>query len=437
VHKLDLTVQRAVSGLALALGVIKSKLNSHRIISGVALAVATLGLGIMLIATASNSDSHGSEATNTAAAVRRATGQFPGVTVEAVIDWSRSSASPAPTDTPAATAQEGTGGDQSSGPLPPSSGNIPENVNASPEFLALRDQLEASIQAYDADVGGVDVAIAVTDLQNGETISVGGNALHRTGCVINLFALLGAVDQFQAGNASPDRLGYSIKKGIGGSYPPEVKNFTQAIFGSYWDGTYHARSLMASWGMTASYFDHIPYYGGDSPSPNILTALETNDILARLWNEQLFNFEWTVYTLRVLRDSYSYVNYILPGRLPGSATVGHKIGYYADYDGWVNNDAGIITFQGADGIQKAYAITYLSQLANTERIGYSFGAKLSRDVWDWMVGKYGLWTPPTPPPTPQPTPEPTPTPSLSPTPEPPTPTPSPSVEASPTKTPKP
>jgi hypothetical protein len=46
------------------------------------------------------------------------------------------------------------------------------------------------------------------------------------------------------------------------------------VFGSYLTGTYHARNLMAAWGMSASYFDHIPYYGGESPAPNILTALK-------------------------------------------------------------------------------------------------------------------------------------------------------------------
>ena len=46
-------------------------------------------------------------------------------------------------------------------------------------------------------------------------------------------------------------------------------------------GTYRARELMSGWGMSASYFDHVPYYGGTYPAPNILTALETNDILAR------------------------------------------------------------------------------------------------------------------------------------------------------------
>ena len=407
-----------------------------RLAAGAILATVIIGLGTLIVlipgdgspsdsATASsrNSDSAGRERAHWLREERSG----------------RSRATPAPTpapETPAPADAGGTGGDQSTGPLPATSGNIAENVNASPEFLGLKDALERSIVAYNAEVGGVDVAIAVTDLQNGQSISVGGNVLHRTGCVINMFALLAAVSEFQAGNASPSRLGFSIKKGIGGSYPPEVKNFTQAVFGSYWDGTYRARELMAGWGMSASYFDHIPYYGGDAPGPNILTALETNDILARLWRDELFSPEWTNYTIGVLRDSFAYVDYILPGRLPAAATVGHKIGYYADWDGWVNNDAGIVSFTGGDGVQKAYAITYMSQMARTERIGYSFGAKLSRDVWDWMVGKYGVFTPPTPAPTPQPTPEPTPPPTPEPTP-PPTPEPTPSPTASPAPTPSP
>jgi beta-lactamase family protein len=332
-----------------------------------------------------------------------------------------------PTSTP--VADPSAGGDQATGPPPAGYGTIAENVNASPEFLALKDALEQSIVAYSDGVGGVDIAIAVTDLQNGESISVGGNVLHRTGCVINMFALLAAVSEFEAGNASPAGLGYSIKKGIGGSYPPEVKNFTQKVFGDYSTGTYHARNLMSSWGMTASYFDHIPYYGGSYPGPNILTALETNDILTRLWNDQLFSPEWTLYTLGVLRDSFAYTNYILPKRLPAAATVGHKIGYYADWDGWVNNDAGIVAFTGADGTRKAYVITYFSQMARSEYIGYSFGAKLSRDVWDFMAAKYGIWAPPTPPSTPEPTPQPTPAPTDTPVP---TASPSPAPSATPT-----
>lgn len=326
---------------------------------------------------------------------------------------------PIPDEPPPAGVE--TGGDQPSGPIEVANGNIPENVNASPEFMALRNALEQSIVAYNAQIGGIDVAIAVTDLQTGQTISVGGNVVHRTGCTINMFALFAAVGEFQAGNASPDSVAYSIKKGIGGSYPPEVKNFLETIFGSREAGVESAREQMRSWGMTTSFYDHVPYYGGEFPAPNILTALEANDVFAKLWRGQLFDAEWTAYTIARLRDIAWYVQYILPGRLPSEATVAHKIGYYADDDGWVNNDAGIVSFRGADGREKAYVISYMSQLANTEYIGYSFGAELSRDVWDWFVGKYGLAsqaTPPPPPPTETPTPSPSATPTSTPTPNP-------------------
>ena len=356
------------------------------------------------------------------------------------------------------------GGDQPIGPQAPSVlAGVPENVGASPQLLALKDVLAREITAYGAQVGGIDVAIAVTDLQTGQTISVNGNAVQRTGCTINMFALFAAVGEFQAGRANPSDVAYNIEYGIGGSYPPQVKQFLQRIFGTNSAGVSRAQEMMGSWGMQASLFDHVPYYG-DGTQNNLLTGLETNSVLTKLYQGELFEPEWTQYTLERLRNIRSYVNYMLPGQLPSSATVAHKIGYYWDTDGWVNNDAGIVTFTGADGQEKAYAITYLSQKARTERIGYSFGARLSRIVWDWFEATYKLGTEPPPPPPPLPatqpptaeptptptpastaeptptpppasTPEPTPTPSPSPTPAPtvsPTPTPSPTLEPTPT-----
>jgi len=312
-------------------------------------------------------------------------------------------------------------------------------VNADPEMLGLKARLEQEIADYSAAVGGIDVAVAVTDIQTGQTISVNGNTLHKTGCTINLFALLAAVDRFQAGLASPDGLWYPINRGIGGSYPPEVKHFLDVIYGDYTLGVLRAREMMAGWGMKASYFDHVPYYGGENPPPNILTALELNDIFNRLYHGQLFNNEWTGYTVGVLTEIAPYVQYILPKYLPAGATVAHKIGYYWDYDGWVNNDAGIVMFTGSDGGTKAYVISYLSQGARTEYTGYSFGARLSRIVWDSITPKYGVqsppWSPPPivpPPPAEYPTPEPEPT--VEPTPAP---TATPGVTPQATATPKP
>jgi hypothetical protein len=356
----------------------------------------------------------------------------------------RRTSTPAPTAAPPTatpdTETPQTGGDQPSGPLPDAQGNIPENVNLSPEMKQLRDQLTAMIAEYQGTVPSIDVGVAVTDLVIGETVSIEGNTVHKTGCVINFFGLLSAVDAFQSGASSPYGKEYSIKKGIGGSYPPEVRNFLSTTYGSADAGVQRARELMSGWGLKIATYDHIPYYGlSDNPPPNIVTPLEANSILTRLYYGQLFNEEWTNYTISVLNDSYSYVNYILPKYLPYSATVGHKIGYFWDYDGWVNNDIGIVTFTGSDGQKKAYAISYFSQFAPSEYAGYSFGARVSLAVWNFMAPRYGVPAQPVityaPPPPVTPTPQPTDTPQPTPTATPQTVTPTPTV--SPTRTPTP
>jgi hypothetical protein len=332
---------------------------------------------------------------------------------------------------------------------PTPDGRIPENVDASPAFLALRNTLAKEIEAYSAQVGGIQVGIAVTDLQTSETISVGGNDIHRTGCTMNMFALLAAVGEFQAGRADPDRVAYNVNVGIGHSFPPQVYQLMVNVFGSAQAGVQRAQEMMTSWGMVSSHFYQLPYYPVGSQM-NSLTALEVNMIFTRLYRGQMFEPEWTEYTLARLRNIAPYLNYILPGQLPKSAKVAHKIGYFWDSDGWVNNDAGLVTFTGADGKEKAYVITYLSQKGRTEYTGYSFGARLSGLVWDYFEATYepkagalGQSQLPAPPPPPVPQPSPTqppatPTPTPSPTPPPqPTPTPTPSPAPSPAVTPSP
>ncbi|MEX0800439.1 MAG: serine hydrolase [Dehalococcoidia bacterium] len=344
--------------------------------------------------------------------------------------------------TPVPGSGEGSAAEPPAGGPGAGAGLIPENVNASPEFLALKDTLVADIADYAAQVGGIDVAVAVTDLQTGESISVGGNVFHKTGCTINMFALFSAVDRFQAGEASPGPVAGNIRVGIGESYPPQVYRFLGSVYGgNYPAGVARGQEMMTSWGMEASRFNQVPFFPLQSEM-NRLTALETNMVLTKLLKGELFNEEWTEYTLGVLRNIAGYLNYILPGKLPASATVAHKIGYFWDSDGWVNNDAGIVTFPGADGQEKAYVITYLSQKARTEAIGNSYGARVSKIVWDWMAAKYQLGIePPAPPPPadpPPPPPPPAPQPTATPVPtQAPTPTPTPAPPPTPTPTPDP
>jgi len=279
---------------------------------------------------------------------------------------------------PAATPQE---------PPPPWS-DLPEVAGAGPALLALRDRLAATIADYRARTG-TEAAIAVVDLQTGALVSVNGNRPQRTGCTINLFALLAVVAEMAAGRAYPAELAPHIRVGIGGSYPPEVKRMLELTFGSYWRGLERSRQMLAALGIDPSRFDHVPYYGNGTRN-NYLTALEMASALARLYRGEVFDARWTAYTLARLREVNAGLDYIIPGQLPRQATVAHKIGYHWDWDGWVNNDAGIVTFTGADGDIKAYVVVYMSERAPTEFAGYSFGARLSRLVWEHFVSEYGL-----------------------------------------------
>ena len=70
------------------------------------------------------------------------------------------------------------GGDQPIGPqTPPALAGMPENVDASPQLLALKDVLAQEITAHAGQGGGSEVAVAVTELETGQTMCASGNAV--------------------------------------------------------------------------------------------------------------------------------------------------------------------------------------------------------------------------------------------------------------------
>jgi hypothetical protein len=252
----------------------------------------------------------------------------------------------------------------------------------SEEFLALQAALENRIRNYYGDV-----AICVADLQTNEQICVNGDALHSTGCTLNMFSLFVAMEEFIAGRARAEDWAYWIKIGIGHSSPPQVAVFVQGIKGSLEEGARRADELMKSWGMKDSTYGYVPGYPGQDWRPNILTASETNMILAKLYREELFSPEWTAYAIDRLLDIKPGLNYVLPLFLPAQVRVAHKIGYFQGSNGWVYNDVGIVMMTQGDK-QTAYAISYLSQLMPTEYAGYITGAELSKTVYDWFDQRY-------------------------------------------------
>jgi hypothetical protein len=270
-----------------------------------------------------------------------------------------------------------------------------ERANDYLDLVSLKTQLENEIEISKATALDMRVAIAVTDLQSLDNVAINGDELHRTACTINMFALFAAVAEFEAGRSEPSAAKADIRSGIGSSYPPAVATFLIQIFGSWQAGVARAQEMMRGWGMETSVYDHVPLFG-DGSQYNLLTPLETNLALVKLYRGEMFSPEWTEYALVQLRDIDQNLNYMLPALLPEAATVAHKMGYHWDYDGWVDNDAGIVTFPSPNGTEVAYSVSYFSEAAPTEHDGYSLGARLSRIIWNWFYQEYGQPTEPMP-----------------------------------------
>jgi len=253
-------------------------------------------------------------------------------------------------------------------PILPAPTEIP--IHSISDFLELENQLTEKVRRYENELG-MNLAIAVTDLQTRVTISVDGREPHRPGCTTNQFAVYAVVEEFQKGNASPDEMGWYIRNSVDHSNPASTAAFLAHYFGSREEGERRVQQWMDENGVEGLY-DHVPtFFDGTN---NMLMAEETNEVLERLYLGELFNDEWTAYTMDVL--TYNNFLYAIPSGVDADATVAHKIGYHWDVDGWVHNDAGIVMFPGDDGTQKAFVISIFTAKGAGQ---YSF-APIARDL---------------------------------------------------------
>jgi len=276
-------------------------------------------------------------------------------------------------------------GTETPSPVPINAAESAEIV--SDEFASLRDRLAVAIREEEFATG-VDIALAVTDLQTSESIQVDGNEIHLTGCVINLFAFLTVTKEFEAGKSSPVGREDLISKGINHSQPPAVRNFLVAVFGSYETGLIASQNFVRDLGLGQTVFDHVPYYGGEDPSPNLTTASDTNTVLTKLWRGEIFSPDWTRYALSVLGSGAPYLDVVLPAYFPEGVQIAHKVGWFSDSTGWVENDVGIVTFTGEDKLPKSYVISFLSQSGPKGSYAERVGSTLSKLVWDYFDAKY-------------------------------------------------
>jgi beta-lactamase class A len=256
----------------------------------------------------------------------------------------------------------------------------------SAEMLALRDRLVAAI-----DESGIDAAVAVTDLQTGESINVNGDEPRHAGCTLNWFVLLSNVVDIQNGTTPENEVGSLISRTIYGSNPVTAQDLLIRTGGGNLEaGVLKVRRLLANLGLKHSVFDHPPGYSerytlhGDD---NIVTANDMNRALAAFWQDEVVAEHWRDYLLEKMTNVKPGLQYLLATGVGERARVSHKNGFTWFPGGWVDNDIGIVTFESA-GATRAYAISFYSQDVEWEYGDVPLGQSVSQMVWRYFAARY-------------------------------------------------
>jgi len=261
-----------------------------------------------------------------------------------------------------------------------------EEVPLAPDMLWLQEQLTQAVNNY--WVPG-QYAVAVTDLQTGETVSVNGDRQQLAGCVVNLFALYQAVIDVWTMRYPQDWVDSLISATIWSSNATTARDIYGIIGGGdVVEGVRRVSDLIhEDLHLDAVILDHPPAYGdsiGVNPD-NWVTANAMNQALASLWHgEAVPEASWRQYLLNhmtVVKPGLNYLTAAVP------EIVSHKNGFLWASTGYVDNDVGIVRLQRG-GSEYAYAISFLSQGVGQEYADITLGQQLGNLAYQVMSARY-------------------------------------------------
>ncbi len=296
-----------------------------------------------------------------------------------------------PTETPIAT-PEAT--DSSPTPAPP----------PGPPLTDLQARIQVAVDSY---LPSARYAVAITDLQTGETIAVYGDRRQLSGCVVNLLALLSVMRDVEHGLYPTSRVEALVTETIWSSNAVTALELYRATGeGSVRRGLAKVEQLIQDLGLRDTRVDHPPAYPGAegltfvgddgeggvlavslSDTDNFVTAVDVNRVLAALYGGQILGEPLRSQFLERLARVKPGLNYLV-GAMPGGK-VSHKNGFFPADDGtWVDNDAGIVRVRSGAG-EYAFAYTFLSEGVEVKYDDIALAQAIGRMAWEFFATRYG------------------------------------------------
>jgi Beta-lactamase enzyme family len=285
------------------------------------------------------------------------------------------------------------------------------------------DDLKARLQET-VDDSGFDVAVAVTDLQTGETAAVRGDEPRLSGCTINLLVLIQATLDMEAGLLEQEDVDFALRQTIFWSDPHYSRQIVSMIGGGdIRAGVTRVRELASRLGLQTAVFDHPPAYDAYSaslppPAPtdtqvnepvdpevspetefllqpqpdvvvpdNVISPSDMNRVLGALWRDDILSPEWTSYLMNRMTRVSPGLQYILGSSAGFSTVVSHKNGYYWTPEGHTDSDVGIVRFTVAE-TEYAYAVSYYAAHLDDEFDDIGVAQRLMRVARDYFDEKY-------------------------------------------------
>jgi beta-lactamase class A len=258
----------------------------------------------------------------------------------------------------------------------------------------LQLQLQQAVDGF-AQTRAGDFAVAVTDLQTGQTVHVNGDSVRIPGCTMNFFVLLQVAKDLQAGQYPEADVGSYIARTVWASDPGTAhKLMIQSGGGNSYGGLWKVNDLLHNELQLASaVYDHPPANDTITLIPgqwkdNAITPLDFNRALTMLYRGEVLNPEWTAYLIDKMSRVKPGLNHLIPsGVTDKTAIVSHKNGYI-DYTPYiVDNDIGIVAFQRGDQ-HYGYVLTFWSQDNPWVLSDAPLGQNVSKLVWDYFNAAY-------------------------------------------------